>query len=127
MSEPRKSAPFQRAAVVVGVIAALFILGDLNRRMENARQLEQDAHALDLQVSGLQSDSQSLETQVAAATSQALVEAWAHGEGKLVREGEKLIVPISPPGAPTPAAPTPTPLPQPPSTWLIWRALLLGD
>ncbi len=124
---PRRTLPFQRFAIVVGVIVALFILGDLNRRMEEARQMEQDARALASQVAGLEAQSVLLQTQVAGVTSEAAIEAWAHSEGKLVRDGEKLIVPMPPPGAPTPAAPTATPYPQPPSSWLVWRELLFGD
>src|SRR3990170_564240 len=119
--------PFQRLMIVVGVIAALFILGDLNRRMEEARRMERDARTLASQVAELESLSVELQTQIAGATSQAVVEAWAHGEGKLVRDGERLIVPIPPPGAATPSPGTPTPLPPPPSTWLVWRELLFGN
>jgi hypothetical protein len=118
--------PFQRLALVVGVIALLFILGDLNQRMEQARRMERDARALASQVAGLESDAVVLQTQIAGVTSEAVIESWAHREGKLVRDGERLIVPIPPPGAPTPAAPTPTPYPDPPSAWLVWRALLFG-
>jgi hypothetical protein len=119
--------PFKRFAIIVGVIAALFILGDLNRRMEEARRMERDARTLASQVAELESLSVELQTQIAGATSEAVVEAWAHGEGKLVRDGERLIVPIPPPGAATPSPATPTPLPPPPSKWLVWRELLFGN
>jgi hypothetical protein len=119
--------PFKRFAIIVGVIAALFILGDLNRRMEEARRMERDARTLASQVAELESLSVELQTQIAGATSEAVVEAWAHGEGKLVRDGERLIVPIPPPGAATPSPSTPTPLPPPPSNWLVWRELLFGN
>jgi hypothetical protein len=125
--EPRRSLPFQRVAIVVGIIAALFILGDLNHRMEEARQMERDARSLATQVAGLESQSVALQTQMAGVTSEAILESWAHSEGKLVRQGEKLIIPIAPPGAPTPGVPTPTPYPEPPSPWLVWRELLFGN
>ena len=125
--EPRRSLPFQRAAILVGVVAALFILGDLNRRMEDARQMERDGRALSSQVAGLEAEAVALQTQMAGVTSEAVIESWAHSEGKLVRDGEKLIIPIAPPGAPTPGLPTPTPYPEPPSPWLVWRELLFGD
>jgi cell division protein FtsB len=125
--EPRRSLPFQRVAIIVGVIAVLFILGDLNRRMEEARQMERDAGALASQVVGLESEAVALQTQMAGVASEAVIESWAHSEGKLVRDGEKLIIPIAPPGAPTPAAPMPTPYPDPPSPWLVWRELLFGN
>ena len=123
---PRSSVPFQRFALVVGVIALLFVLGDLNRRMEDARRMERDARALGTQVASLEAQSDALRTQIAGATSEAVVESWARREGRLVRDGERLVVPIAPPGAPTPAPPTPMPSPAPPSRWLVWRELLFG-
>ncbi len=126
-SRPSGVSPFQRLMIVVGIIAALFILGDLNRRMEEARRMERDARTLASQVAELESLSVDLKTQIAGATSEAAIEAWAHGEGKLVRDNEKLVVPIPPPGAPTPLPATPTPYPPPPSTWLVWRELLFGN
>ena len=125
-AEPRPGLPFRRLAIVVGIVALLFILGDLNRRMEQARQMERDARALASQVADLEAQSVVLQTQMAGVDSPALIEAWAHSQGKLVRDGERLIVPIPPPGAATPAAPTPTPYPSPPSAWLVWRELLSG-
>jgi cell division protein FtsB len=125
--DPRHHLPFQRLALLVGVVALLLILGDLNRRMEQARRMERDARALASQVAGLESQAVMLHTQIAGVTSEAVIESWAHSEGKLVRDGEKLIVPIPPPGAPTPGVPTPTPYPDPPSAWLVWRELLFGQ
>jgi cell division protein FtsB len=128
MSEdPRRSLPFQRVAIIVGILAALFILGDLNRRMEDARRMERDGRALASQVAALEAEAVALQTQMAGVASEAVIESWAHSEGKLVRDGERLIIPIAPPGAPTPGAPTPTPYPEPPSPWLVWRELLFGD
>ena len=120
--------PFQRVAVVVGVIAALFILGDLNRRMEEARQMERDARTLASQVAGLEAGGRgAANPDGAALLLKRSSKSWAHSEGKLVRDGEKLIIPIAPPGAPTPGVPTPTPYPESPSPWLVWRELLFGD
>jgi len=128
MSEdPRRSLPFRRVAIIVGVVAALLILGDLNRRMEDARRMERDAIALATQVAGLGSQEVQLQTQVAGVASEAAIEAWAHSEGKLVRNGETLIIPIAPPGAATPAPSAPTPFPRPPSPWLVWQELLFGQ
>ena len=89
--------------------------------------MERDARTLASQVAGLQSLSVELQTQIAGATSEAAVEAWAHSEGKLVREDEKLVVPIPPPGAATPLPATATPFPAPPSAWLVWRELVFGN
>jgi cell division protein FtsB len=125
--EPRRNLPFQRLAIGVGVVALLLVLGDLNQRMEQARRMERDARTLASQVADLEAEAIVLETQIAGVTSEAVIESWAHSEGKLVRDGETLIIPIAPPGAPTPAPPTPTPYPDPPNAWLVWRELLFGE
>jgi hypothetical protein len=108
-------------------VIGVFILGDLTRRMADARRLERDARLLGTQVEALEEDQASLQTQVAVATSEGMVEEWARGEAKMVGQGEKLVVPIGPQGP----LPTPTPAPSgvqsSPTRWEVWWALLFGE
>jgi hypothetical protein len=108
-------------------VIGVFILGDLTRRMADARRLERDARILGTQVEALEEDQASLQTQVAVATSEGMVEDWARGEAKMVGPGEKLVVPIAPQGSqPTPTA-TPAVVESAPTRWEVWWALLFGD
>ncbi len=120
---PRLSSILLAILAVIGV----FILGDLTRRMADARRLERDARLLGTQVQALEGDQASLQTQVAVATSEGMVEEWARGEAKMVGQSEKLVVPIAPQGS----QPTPTPAPSTvqssPTRWEVWWALLFGD
>jgi cell division protein FtsB len=111
------------ALTVLGIL----VLGDLSRRMGNARQLEQDTLVLQTEVAALESQNVALSTQIAVATSDAVVEAWARQTSRMVREGERLIVPIPAPGSESIVQPTPTPLPDRPTNWDVWWALLFSQ
>jgi cell division protein FtsB len=113
--------------LVLIIVAGILVLGDLNQRMADARQLEQDASLLKTEVTSLESENQALQTQVAEATSEAAVERWARSEGKMVRPGEILVFPVAPTGTRFVQQPTPTPLPPLPSNWEVWWALFFGE
>ncbi len=110
-------------ALVVGIL----ILGDLNRRMLRARELERDAQSLVAEVASLEAEQARLQTAVAGATSEAAIEAWARSEAKMVRDGDVLIMPQPASGTVATPTPTPTPPPQAPSNWEVWMALVLGE
>jgi cell division protein FtsB len=126
MEGPRSRPVLGRATLILGVIIGILILGDLNSRMADARRLERDARALQTEVSGMEAQAALLATQVAQATSESLVEEWARREGKMVREGEHLIVPLPPTGTAAAPATRTTPFAPPPSNWDVWWALLTG-
>ncbi|HET7009149.1 MAG TPA: septum formation initiator family protein [Anaerolineales bacterium] len=127
MEKPaRAGSGFSRAGIVLGVILGILILGDLNQRLADARRLERDTLALQTEVSEMEAQAARLATQVAEATSETLVEEWARRDGKMVREGEHLIVPIPPEGTPNVPVFAPTPVPPLPSNWEVWWALLTG-
>ncbi len=116
-----------RVWIILAVVGAVLVLGDLNRRMADARRLERDALQLQTEVASLETDREILLTQAAGSASDALVEAWAREQARMVRSGEHLIVPLAEPGT----APEPTPqardVADPPSPWEVWRALLFGE
>jgi cell division protein FtsB len=68
--------------------------------------------------------------------SDAYVEQWARSEGKMVREGEVLVIPV-PAGAPASSDAEPTPAPVPtvpvqttdpePENWMLWWSLFFDD
>jgi cell division protein FtsB len=125
-SKPKGGA-VSRGWVIVAVIAAILILGDLNQRMAEARRLEREARQAQTQVASLEAENDRLRTQMAAATSGVLVEQWARGEAGMVLPGERLLVPVDPgAGTPTPALPGAGDgdLPRP---WEVWLTLLFGD
>ena len=110
------------AALIVGIL----IMGDLTRRMSDARRMEREALMLATQVSELEELNEELEEDIANAGDDASIEAWARSQAKLIQEGERLVVPV-PSGeiAPSLAVQTEAPV-EPPTTWEVWLALLGG-
>jgi cell division protein FtsB len=116
-----------RLWILLAAAAGILILGDLNRRMSNARQLERDAVALQTETAALETQQAELQADLAAAGSDAQVEEWARDQARMVRDGEVLVVPL-----PAEGFVTPTPQPAPsrgelPGSWDVWWALLFGS
>jgi cell division protein FtsB len=110
------------AIVVLGIL----VLGDLNRRMADARRLEQDTLILQTEVAAMATERVDLLTRVAEATSENVVAAWAREDAKMVRPGEVLVVPVGPPGATPVPGELPTDQDEDISNFEIWLALLFG-
>ncbi len=116
-----------RVWILLAAVAGILILGDLNRRMSDAQRLERDAITLGTEVATLEADQSRLQTQVAGATSEPQVEAWARTQARLVRDGERLVIPLPASGDLNPTPPASTPVMPLPSRWDIWWALLFGS
>jgi hypothetical protein len=112
--------------IVMVLIAGLLIIGDLNRRMADARRLEQDAVILEGQVAAKSTEQADLMTKVAGATGEASIAEWAHADAKLVREGEVLVVPMAPPDTTQAPETNDNEYPEQPTKLQVWWALLFG-
>ncbi|MBP9040361.1 MAG: hypothetical protein KBF64_01165 [Anaerolineaceae bacterium] len=116
----------KKIGFIIAAVILFFLVMDLNSRLnELSRLSEQQDKALTV-VAVLQSTLQVLDTQVAYATSEGAVEDWAYNEGHMVRPGEKLIIPLVPPGATAAPILAPTPTVMPVENWEVWMALILG-
>jgi cell division protein FtsB len=127
MKESQSRLPTSGIGLLVLVLIGILILGDLNRRMVDARHLERDAEVLATQVSALETQNAVLMTQMARTTDDSLVIEWAHEEAKMVREGEVLVIPITPPGGTSLPQATPAVEVDQPSNWEVWWALIFGN
>ena len=109
--------------LVVG-IGVLVLLGvGLKTRVTLLSQLSEEREAVNTQIAALEATREILQTEIAYATSDAAVEEWAYTEARMVRDGDNLIVPISPYEiTPTPSANLTT-SPEPKENWEIWKAL----
>jgi cell division protein FtsB len=116
-----------RIWIIIAAVLGIIVIGDLNRRMTDSRRLEQDSSLLQTEVAWLEGENDRLATQIAEATSMAYIENWAHSQGKMVRPGERLIIPVPAAGY----VPTPTPSSMSsggtPFKWQVWWALLFGS
>jgi hypothetical protein len=118
--------PDWRYGLLVVVLALLTLMVmDFNSRMAEWRRLTVRKEEVALQATQLAYTQASLETQIAYVTSPAGVRKWGYEQGKLVEEGDILIVPL-PEGESTPApTPAPTLAPQVVSNWQLWLSLFV--
>ncbi len=112
--------------LLVALIVGILIMGDLTRRMTDARRMEREARTLATQVSELEALNEELEENIAGAGDDASIEAWARSQAKMIREGEWLVVPLPVEEPLLVAAQPPEPPVEPPTTWEVWLALLGG-
>jgi hypothetical protein len=112
--------------ILIGLILAVILLVDFNRRMEELNRLTSQLKVVQAEASAVVQTQTALASQVAYATSDAAVEAWAYNN-KMVRPGEH------PVGIVPEGYVTPTPLTtviqqeQNPPTWRIWWELFFGN
>ncbi len=106
---------------ILGVLV-LFVLS-FNSRLSRLRYLETEADALGTQVTLLEQTQAALDQQITYATSDGAVEEWAYEEGRMIRQGDHLIVPL-PSGevTPTPQAGEVRTSPRL-RNWEIWKFL----
>jgi hypothetical protein len=111
--------------IVVGLVVAVVLLIDFNRRMEELNRLTTNLQAVRAQGTEIMETQIALVTQVAYATSDSAVEQWAY-ENKWVRVGEHP-VDVVPAGniTQTPAPVTTTQTAVPPN-WRVWWELFFG-
>jgi cell division protein FtsB len=115
------------------ILTMLVIIGgrlviDFSQRIVEGQQKLGEQRALEAQIADLQAEQKSLEASRIYYNSQAYVEAWAHDQGKMVLDGEILVIPVYQQDSPdtetelatvpsTSAAPTDRP------TWQVWWSL----
>ncbi len=122
----RLKANWKQLLVVAGFVVLFFLLMDLNTRLNELTRLNNQLEKMETEVGGLRLTQDELRAQIAYATSEAAIGQYARNSG-LIREGEKLIVPL-PAGTPMPdqsVQPTATPLQIQNSD--IWWALFFGE
>ena len=116
--------PKQIGLLVLAALA-LMIVVDFSQRLAQSQERVEQSQQVASEVAMLQAERSALQTQVAYATTDAAVIAWAHSAAKMVQGEEVLVVPIIPTGAPTPF-PTPPPLPTPQPNYQLWMQSFVG-
>ncbi len=112
--------------IVVGLVLAVVLLIDFNRRMEELNRLSTKLEAVRAEGTTIMQTQIALVTQVAYATSNDAVEQWAY-ENKWIRVGEHPVDIISSGNAtPTPVPPAVTQTASPPN-WRFWWELFFGN
>jgi cell division protein FtsB len=115
----------------------LMLTLNFNTRIAADRELEQVHERIVQEIELLEREQESLTTELDFVSSDAYVEAWARDEGKMVREGEVLVIP-KPPAIVQQSVPIPqeaiastfipiqTTLPKP-APWQLWWSLFFDS
>lgn len=115
--------------ILLGIlfVALFFLLMDLNNRLGEMNRLSQQRETLRYENTRLAQTQSVLETRIAEVNSDSAVERWAREEAKLVKPGDKLIVPIPPPGETPQPTPIVLPVPETVPNWKVWWTLFFGE
>lgn len=144
--QPRKNTlqPFNSIQIMFALILAvgLMLTIQFSTRITQDRNLQQMLDTVQQEIDLLEAEQNTLQDQLAFVEGDAYVEAWARGEGRMVLDGEILVLPIpsqlSNP-APVEAAETASNLPESTSSlviettlpeaenWQLWWALFFDS
>jgi hypothetical protein len=117
----------RRVAVMIGILALVFIVLEFNRRLEELNMLNRQNQLVQAQATQAVETQLALQTQVAYAGSNAAVEEWARTDGHYIQDGDLPVVPLGQPGSPPIVTNTPTPVPTQPAKWEVWWDLFFGE
>ena len=117
----------RRVAVIIGIIALVFIVLEFNRRLEELNLLDKQHELVLTQATQAVQTQMAMQTQVAYAGSDAAVEEWARTDGHYVQDGDLPVVPIAQPGAAPVELSTPVPEPTPMTNVQTWWDLFFGE
>lgn len=113
--------------IAFGLILAI----NFSSRIAAGQPLQEAYREVEAEVEQLQAEQATLTAQRDYSQSDAYVEQWARGEGKMIRDGETLVVPVPAGDAPNAGEPTPPPTPSipfensnpQPENWMVWWSL----
>ena len=93
---PRIRIPLTNVQIIliVLVIVGGRLVYDFSQRIVEGQEKIEEELALQAEIQSLELEQRQLETAKEFYGSAAYVEVWAHNEGKMVRDGERLIIPL---------------------------------
>lgn len=112
----------RQVLVLVAVVILALVMMNINARLGEYYRLSAERDRLKTEVIQLTSTYQALVTQMAYAQSDLAAEDFARN-AHMIREGEKLVVPLTPAGNPTPTPVSTPAAPAPVQNWQVWWAL----
>jgi len=133
-SDRKRTGQLSGLQIMFAAILAIGLILGLNftSLVSAGQPLQQKYNQLKLEIERLELEQANLIQERDYVESDAYVEAWAHDEGKMVRPGERLIVPV---GEPQSAQPTPQPeetvlvqtTPPQAESWQLWWSLFFDS
>jgi cell division protein FtsB len=117
----------RRITIFVGILVLVLMVMDFNARLEDLKRLQKQAGVVSVEATQAVQTQMALQTQVAYASSDQVVQEWARTEGHYIQPGDQPIAPIGQPGTAPIQSVEPTPIPTPMSNWQVWWNLFFGD
>jgi len=112
--------------IALVVISGRLII-DFSQRILEGQNKIKEQHALEAEIAELTRTQQQLEANKAYYSSPSYVEAWAHDQGKMVRGGEVLVIPVYAQRTRTGLAVTSSETVRPLPTWQVWWSLFFDS
>jgi hypothetical protein len=110
--------------ILIGLVLVLVM--NFNTRLGELARLQDQAATVRVQATGVIITQEALQTQVALATSDEAVAAFARGEAHMGKPDDHVIIVLPDPGATPQPAITPTPAVNALSPWDVWRIFIFG-
>ena len=129
--KPRRQLSSTQVLFAVILTIALMLAIQFSSRIQDERELTTIRDTVDQEIELLRREQADLIDQLAFVESDAYVESWAHSEGRMVRNGEVLVIPVpsnitlqqeTQTIVPEAVTAVDTTLPEP-ATWEVWWAL----
>jgi hypothetical protein len=117
----------RRVAVILGIIMLVFIVLEVNRRLEELNLLNKQNQFVQTQATQAVQTQSALQTRVAYAGSTNAVEEWARTYGHYIQDGDLPMVPIGQPGETPLEMSVPAPTPVTMANWQVWWDLFFGE
>ena len=118
---------WRRVAVIAGVLFLVVVIVDFNSRLEELDRLNRQADITRAEATQAAWTQISLETQVAHAKSDQIVEEQVRSEGHMIQEGDNPVIVLGDEGATPLENPEPTPIPTLRPNWQLWLDLFFGE
>lgn len=118
---------WRRVAIIAGVLFLVIVIVDFNSRLEELDRLNRQAEITRAEATQAAWTQIALQTQVAFASSDQIVEEQARSEGHMIQEGDQPVSVLGDGDEPAPKDPEPTPIPTPKPNWQLWWDLYFGE
>jgi hypothetical protein len=122
---PQINLPWKQIFIAGALVALTLVMLNLNSRLSDYSRLSRERDQIATEVGGLESTKTFLQTQMAEAGSEGAVIVGAR-EGHMIREGEKLVVVLTPAGNVVATPEAAEEELKPPQSWEVWMALFFG-
>jgi cell division protein FtsB len=109
------------------IIIFFFMILGLNSRLSELFHLSDQQMIMQTKVSSLKNTDIALNTQIAIATSDLAVEAWARDQGHLAQSGDVVIIPLPPSSEPQDLSIQVAKTPNDTENWQIWWDLFFAN